>query len=119
VKRGFTLAEVLVALVVITGGMVALLMVFSAAIGVSRNVEEMETAVGIASAAMEEVRHTPYAALQSSADASDAIFSGLAGYTVTVETTKPANPAQVTVTVSWQAKGGTASIALTTLAAQY
>jgi len=119
VKRGFTLAEVLVTLVIITGGMTALLMAFSAALGVSRNVEEEATAINIATTAMETVKDTTYQSLQNSTVDAGTIFSGLTGYTVAVTTTKPANPAQVNVTVSWLAKGGTASITLTTLAADY
>ena len=118
-KRGFTLAEVLVTLVIITGGMAALLMAFGAALGVSRNVEEEATAINIANAVMEQVKDTTYQSLQGyTADAST-IFSGLTGYTMTVTTTKPSNPAQVNVSVSWLAKGGTAGITLTTLAADY
>lgn len=118
-KRGFTMVEVLVALAIISVGMIAILMAFSAALAMSRNVEEEETAVCIANAVMEQLKGTAYQNLQPYTQDASAIFSGLTGYTVSVALTKPANPAQVEVTVSWPAKGGTAAVALATLAANY
>ena len=118
-KRGFTLAEVLVTLAIITGGMVALLMAFSSALSISRNIEEAEIAVDIANATMEDLKSTPYANLQDFTKDAGTVFSDLTGYSITATTTKPANPAQVDVTVSWPGRGGTASIKLTTMAADY
>lgn len=118
-KRGFTLLEVLITLVVITGGMMALLMAFSLVTGASRGAEEEEIAVNIAGAKMEELYNTRYADLADSTSDSGDMFSDLAGYTVRVTTTKPEDPAKVTVTVSWPAKGGTASVELVTLKADY
>lgn len=118
-KRGFTLVEVVITLAIITAGMTALLMAFSSAIGISGAVEEQDTAVGIADATMEALKGTAYASLQGFTKGSGELFSGLTGYTVTVTTTKPENPAQVNVTVSWPAKGGMANVTLTTLAADY
>jgi len=119
VKRAFTLAEILITLVIITLGMTALLMVFSLATATSRGVEERETAVNIATAKMEQLRNTTYANLAASTEDSSAIISSISGYTVAVTTTKPANPAEVNVTVSWAAKGGNANVSLTTLRANY
>ena len=118
-KRGFTLVEVLITLVIITGGMAALLMAFSSALGVSGNIEEEEAAVNIANAVMEELNDTTYSGLQGFTKDAGTIFSGLTGYTVAVTTTKPANPARVDVKVSWIGKGGTSSITLTKLATDY
>jgi prepilin-type N-terminal cleavage/methylation domain-containing protein len=117
VKRGFTLLEVLITLVLIAGGMTAILMAFSLVTGASRGVEEHEAAVNIAYARMEEIQSISYTELQSSTIDSGTMFAALAGYTVAVTTTKPENPAKVSVTVSWPVKGGTASVALTTLKA--
>jgi len=119
VKRGFTLLEVLITLVIITGAMTAILMAFSLVIAASRGVEEHETAVNIACAKMEELRGISYANLQSSTVDSREIFAALPGYTVTVTTTKPENPAKVNVAVSWLAKGGMVSVALDTVKANY
>ncbi len=116
-KNGFTLAEVLIALVLIAAGMASLLMAFSSALGGARGTEEHETAVNIANAVMEDLMARTYASLSDYTADSSAVFSGLTGYTVTVTTTKPNNPAQVDVRVSWLVKGGTASVTLTTLAA--
>lgn len=118
-KRGFTLVEVLITLVIVTGGTMALLMAFSLATGASRGTEEQETAVGIANAKMEELYKTEYVDLQDSISDSSAMFGAISGYTVTVKTTKPDNPAKVSVTVSWAAKGGTANVELVTLRASY
>lgn len=118
-NKGFTLFEVLVTLVIISVGMTALLMVFGSALGVSGNTEEEEAALNITNAVMEDLKNTPYNSLQSYAVNSDTIFSGLAGYTIQVTTTKPSDPAEVNVSVSWTGKGGASTIALTTLAANY
>jgi prepilin-type N-terminal cleavage/methylation domain-containing protein len=119
VKRGFTLVEVIVTFAIITGGMVALLMAFSSALGISGNIEEEDTAIQIADATMDGLKNTKYANLQGFTKESGALFSNLTGYTVTVTTTKPANPAQIDVIVSWVGKGGAANVTLTTLAADY
>jgi len=119
VKRGFTLLEVIITLALMAGGMTALLMAFSLATGTSAGIEEQETAVLIANAKMEELRSIKYANLLSSTTDSTAMFSDLTGYTVTVTTTKPVNPAQVTTMVSWPVKGGRANVTLTTLRADY
>lgn len=118
-RRGFTLAEVLITLAILTIGMVTLLMAFSLALRTSRNVEEAETALNIANTKMEELRNLKYAGLENSTADASTIFSSISGYTVTVSTTKPANPAEVTVTVSWAAKGGTASVTLNTIMSDY
>jgi len=116
VKRGFTLVEVIITLAIIAGGMTALLMAFSAAIGISANIEEQNTALEIADAVMEGLKNTTYANLQGFTKESGAFFSNLTGYTVAVTTTKPADPARIDVTVSWVGKGGAANVTLTTLA---
>lgn len=118
-KRGFTLAEVLVTLVIVAGGVVALLFAFSLTLAASSGVEGQNTAVEIASAVMEEVSRTSYANLQDFTKTSQEIFSALTGYSVAVTTTKPNNPAQVNVAVTWPVKGGTAKVELVTLAADY
>jgi len=119
VRRGFTLAEIVVALAIITVGMVALLMAFSSTLAGSRNIEEGNTALEIANATLEKLKNTSYANLQGFTADSGTLFNGLTGYTVTVTTTKPADPARIDVTVSWPGRGGTADITLTTLAANY
>jgi Tfp pilus assembly protein PilV len=113
------LAEIVVALTIITVGMVALLMAFTSALAGSRNIEEGNMALEIANATLEQLRSTAYTNLQSYTADSGTLFNGLTGYTVTVTTTKPADPARIDVTVSWQGKGGAVGITLTTLAANY
>jgi prepilin-type N-terminal cleavage/methylation domain-containing protein len=117
-KRGFTLAEMLVVIVIVAAGIAALLVAFSAALGVSRNVEETELAALIAGAKMEELKACSYGSIANATSDSGSLFTGLTGYTVAVNSTKPADPAILTIAVSWPSKGGTASVTLTTLRAK-
>ena len=73
-------------------------------------------ALNIAQAKMEEVKDTAYDDLADSGPTADSNFSD---FDVTVDVAEGDDPTQVDVTVEWGVKGGTASVVLTTLAADY
>ncbi|MFA5275377.1 MAG: type II secretion system protein [Candidatus Omnitrophota bacterium] len=109
--RGFTLLEVLLATLIISIGVVTLIWVFSSSLSATTGVEDMDLALNIATAKMEALKNTSFASLASSSSTADANFPN---FFTTVEVTGT-NPKQVVVTVSWNVKGGSTSIALTTL----
>jgi len=113
-KQGFSLLEVLVALIVLVTGVVAISGAFSAGILSSTDVENVDLALNIAQAKMEEVKNTAFASLADSGPTADPNFSD---FNVTVGVAEGTNPMQVEVTVAWNAKGGQPSIMLTTLVA--
>lgn len=114
-SQGFTLLEVLVTLVVLTGGIIALSQAINTGILASTDVEDVDLALNIAQAKLEEVKNTSFANIASSGAAADSNFSD---FTVTVDVSGT-DPKTVTVTVAWNVKGGSTSVALTTLAANY
>ena len=118
-KRGFSLAEVIIALAILAGVMAALLMAFTMSLGGAKNVEEASLALEIADSTMEQLKNTSYADLQNFTKDSETIYKGVTGYSVRVTTTKPEDPARVDVTVSWTGKTSASSLTLTTLAANY
>jgi len=135
--QGFTLLEVLIAIVVLTVGVIALVWAFSSGMFASTDVEKSGLALNIAQAKMEYVFHdlkntdmesmnvTDYEDANTGADAT------FTDYTVTVDLTDQTHPhkelMQVDVTVSWPIKGAQAtppakgdvdaSLTLTTLVA--
>lgn len=115
-KDGFTLLEVLIATVMLTVGVASLLWAFSMGMYATTDVEDIDLALNIARAKMEEVKNTAYGSLADSGPTADANFSD---FNVTVDVDEGANPMQVDVTVAWNAKGGSASVDLTTLVVDY
>ena len=107
---GFTLMEILVALVLLVGGMTAVVGVFSTGLVASALREDLQRALAIAQAKMEQVQNTDPDSLAGSGPSADPVFSD---YQVTVAVTGT-NPKQAEVTVSWTPTGGQTSIALTT-----
>ena len=118
-KRGFSLAEVIIAFAILAGVMAALLMAFTMALGGARNVEEASLALEIADSTMEQLKNKSYTDLQNFTKDSGTIYDGVTGYSVKVTATKPEDPARVDVTVSWTGKASASSLTLTTLAANY
>lgn len=114
-SQGFTLLEVLVTLVVLTGGMIALSQAINTGILASTDVEDVDLALNIAQAKLEEVKNTSFSNIASSGAAADSNFSD---FTVTVDVSGT-DPKTVTVTVAWNVKGGSTDVALTSLAANY
>jgi prepilin-type N-terminal cleavage/methylation domain-containing protein len=114
-RRGFTLLEVLIALVTFTVVMIALIQAFTIGVSGAGDVENMRTASSIAQARMEAIRNSAFASVVSAAAAADANFPN---FTVSVAVTGT-DPKTVTVTVTWMYRGSPVSISLTTLRARY
>lgn len=108
--RGFTLVEVLVALALLVTAMTALIGAFSVGLAASSGREDIQLALAIAQAEMEEIQGADPDSLADSGPAADPVFSG---YDVTVAVTGT-NPKQATVTVAWMPPGGQTSLALAT-----
>ena len=122
-NRGFTLLEVLIATIILTVGVVALVWAFSVGMFASTETEDVELALGIAQAKLEAI----YGATGGVADEvlHDVANDGFIGdiytdknFQVKVETDDD-NPEQVDVTVYWDTKGGQTSITITTLVTDY
>lgn len=116
VPKGFTLLEVLITVIILTVGIVAILWAFSAGMYATTDIENVDLALNIAQAKMEEIKNTPFANLEDSGPTADPNF---ANFNVTVNVAEGQNPMQVDVTVAWQVKGGQTSISLTTLITNY
>lgn len=116
VPKGFTLLEVLITVIILTVGIVAILWAFSAGMYATTDIENVDLALNIAQAKMEEIKNTPFANLQDSGPGADPNF---ANFNVTVNVAEGQNPMQADVTVAWQVKGGQTSISLTTLITNY
>ena len=121
--KAFTLLEVLIALIVLTLGVVALCWVFNAGIFASTDAENVDLALNIAQAKLEEIKDAGYDSLVGIGPTTDPNFSN---FYVTVAVGPPADPRQVDVTVEWKAPSGikkgqvpSAGITLTTLISDY
>lgn len=115
-NRGFTLLEVLIATIILTVGIVALMWAFSSGIYAVGDIENVDSALNIAQAKMEQIKNTPFASLADSGPTADSNFPN---FNLAVNVAEGQNPMQVDVTVAWQVKGGQTSITLTTLVANY
>ena len=113
---GFSLIEVLLATVIVSGGVIAVAQGFASGLLAYNDTQDTELALNIAQAKMEEIRNTPFAALVDSGPAADPNFSN---FRVTVNTAEGQDPMQVEVSVSWDVKGGESNLVLTTLVTNY
>lgn len=127
-KKGFTLLEVLITIIILTIGVIALTSAFSSGILAATDAENVDLALNIAQAKMEEIKNAGYASLADSgpAAADTDPNSPLSRFDVTVDAGVPADPRQVDVTVEWEAQSGvkhgqipSVSITLTTQLANY
>ncbi len=115
-NHGFTLLEVLIALVIFTVGIIIIIMAFTSGLFASSDIENVDLALNIAQAKMEEVKNTPFAGLADSGPTQDPNFSN---FNISVNVAEGQNPMQVDVTVSWNTKGGQSNVTFTTLVANY
>ena len=108
----FTLLEILIALIIFSSGVIAIVWAFNRGMFASTDVENVDLALNIAQAKMEEIKNTDFLSLSDSGPTADPNFSG---FDVTVNVAEGENPMQVDVDVGWDVKGGSTSITLTTL----
>ena len=114
--KGFTLLEVLIAAIILVVGTAGLVRALNLGLFSSRDIENVDLALNIAQAKMEEIRDTDFVSLSDSGPTADVNFSD---FNVTVDVAEGTEPMQVDVTVEWDTKGGTADLTLTTLAINY
>ena len=112
---GFTLVELMVAILLLVGGIASATFVFGRGIFAATDTESMEQAVALAEERMEGLRGTAFASIASEAKAS---VSGWTGFSREVTVSQPAGTnsdfKQVVVTVYWDTVGGELSTSLTT-----
>ena len=82
----------------------------------STDVENVDLALNIAQAKMEQLKNTAFTSLVDSGPAADANFPR---FSTTVNVAEGQNPKQIDVTVNWDVKGGSTGFTLTTLIADY
>lgn len=120
-KKGFTLLEILMALVLLTVGVIAICQAFSAGMFASTDVENMDLALNLARARLEKVfdvlKDTDIVSLNIGNF--ETLYSneesGFEDYDIAVDLADSGDPRQVTVTVTWDVKGGQANVELKTL----
>lgn len=111
---GFTLIEVVLAILLLVGGIASATFVFGRGLYATTDAEWMEQAAALAQEKMEQIRGTSFASIASE---TKAIVSGWAGFSREVVVSQPAgtnaNFKQVVVTVYWDVTGGELSTSLT------
>ncbi len=116
--HGFTLVEVILAILVLVVGVASATFVFARGIYSTTEAEGMETAAALAQEKMESTRATSFASIASE---SRAAVSGWSGFEREVAVSQPSgtnsNFKQVVVTVYWSMTGGELSTLLTTYVA--
>lgn len=116
VRDGFSLLELMIALLIFTAGVIAIIWAFGAGMSATSDIENIDLALNIAQAKMEEIRNTPFANITDSGPAADSRFSN---FNTVVNAGEGQNPMPVDVTVAWNVKGGQTNITLNTLVASY
>ena len=114
--KGVTLLEMMLAIVIVAGAVIALSQAMSSGLLASTDVENIGLALNIAQAKMETIKNTAFASLADSGSVSDANFPT---FSVAVNVAEGQNPMQVDVTVAWDVQGGQTNVSLTTLIANY
>jgi prepilin-type N-terminal cleavage/methylation domain-containing protein len=114
VRNGFTLLEILIATVIVAAGVAAIVWAFSAGLFAASDTESVDLALNIAQAKMEELRNTTFGDLADSGPAADPAFPA---FSTAVNVTEGLDPMEITVTVTWDTRGGQTSVVLTTLRA--
>ena len=113
-KRGFTLLEVMIALILFALAVIAILNAINTGIFGSGDVENIRAALNVAQTRVETIRNTPLASVVNSGPTADTNFPNLS-VTVAVSGT---DPKQVGVTVTWHVRGDPVSMTVTTLKTQ-
>ena len=114
-KAGFTLIESMIAAVIFTVAIIAIIWALNAGIFAVSDAENVKSALNLAQAKTEEVKGSTYVNILSQSKAAVAVWPAFQQQVAV--TTVQTDLKQVVVTVYWAAKGSETNIALTTLAA--
>jgi type IV pilus assembly protein PilV len=118
-KEGFTLIEIMIALVVLSIGLIALAGLQMSAIRGNTLSKRMTTAVSIANARIEQIKNMPYANIQS--ESSTQVTESNMTFTrqVTVSNDIPvADTKTVNVTVTWKNGAKSHTVPISTVITQ-
>jgi type IV pilus assembly protein PilV len=118
-EEAFTLIEIMIALVVLSVGLVALAGLQISAIKGNAFSKRMTTAVTIANARLEEIKNTAYANIQS--ESSTQVSASNMNFTrqVTVNNDSPVlNTKMVNVTVTWKDGSKSHTVPISTIISQ-
>ena len=111
-KSGFTLLETLIAILLLSIGATALIWAFSAGLFASTDADNVDLALNVAQAKMEEIKNTSYSGIASAAKAA---VPGVSGFQQSVNVTVVyTGLKQVDVTVYWSPQGVETNISLST-----
>lgn len=125
-RKGFTLLEVLIATIVLTVGVLGIVWAFTRGMAASTDVENIDLALNVAQANMEDVFETlkntdlttlNIANFETSHSGDDPDFSDFNVTTDLTDVNGDASLMRIDIAVSWEVKGDTASIGFTTLVA--
>jgi len=118
-KNGVTLIELIVALVLLTGGSTVLIHMMSIGMFADSNLEQSIIAVNLANEKMEEIRNTAFASISSSTETGSSIGFSVFDSRVVIVTSTQTDLKDVKVEVQWTQKGGQQSVAVETYVADY
>jgi len=112
-SRGFTLFEALIALIILTVGIVATVGLFSSGLAGNVDAENTAVAMNLAQRRMEEIRNLDFDT--GIVDETKAAVSGFSNFQREVVVSEPETDLkQVTVNVYWSYKGGEVTVPLVT-----
>lgn len=118
VRQGFTLMEVLIAIVLAAGGLMVLMQLMSVAIFADSSLEYSLAALNLANEKLEELKDSRYSSVVSAAESPMPGFSWVEDRVVTVSEIDPGLK-DVQVEVRWLQRGGRQSVRLRTYIADY
>lgn len=117
-KKGFTLLEMLIAIVLLTVGIISILQMMSIAIFADTNVENSVIAYYLAQESMENIKDaSSYSNIDTFAESRATLSGDFSDFDR--EVTVSGDPKQVNVIVYWSVKGQDQSIDLVSLFADY
>lgn len=117
-SKGFTLIELMLATLLLVGGVAVCTFFMSRGIFATTDVENMEQGVALTQEKLEQLRGASFSSIVSESKAS---ISGWPGFSREVVVTQPSGTnndfKQVVVTVTWETTGGELSTSLATYVA--
>jgi len=108
--------EVLITMFLLSIGVLGIQRAYEVGVKAGLDIENVEIAMNLAQAKMEELKDTAFESLADSGPTADAVFTD---FYVTVNVAEGTNPMQVDVTVTWTSTGDQGSFALSTIIADY